>query len=126
MVIMSTVCAEFRDGYGNILHRIGPQERNKPHEAPDGLRKDPLFALLEQDGSLQAVYTKEEAKKLEKIDPTAGIDGAGKRIRKKAEGGEDKSDAGGIAASAEATNDSGDSASSGQKSAGTSISTAGK
>ena len=80
MILLCRVCAEFRDAEGTLLHKVGIRERNLPHQAPDNIVQDPLFGLLESDGTLTAVYTKEEQKKLENMDPTAGVDASGKRI----------------------------------------------
>ena len=81
MTILCRVCAEFRYPDGSLIHKVGPAERNMPHQAPDNISLDPLFALLESDGSLTAVTTKAEQKKLENMDPTAGVDASGKRIQ---------------------------------------------
>jgi len=80
MRILSTVCAEFKDENGVVVHRVDGKNRNKNHKAPEVIRRDPLFAMLERDGSLEAVFTEEDARKLDKIDPEAGVDASGKRL----------------------------------------------
>ena len=81
MTILCRVCAEFRNPDGTLIHKVGTAERNVPHQAPDMIIRDPLFTLLESDGSLTAVTTKAEEKKLENTDPTAGVDASGKRLQ---------------------------------------------
>ena len=81
MILLCRVCAEFHSPDGTLLHRVGMKERLVPHEAPDTIQTDPLFALLVSDGSISAVSSKEEQKKLEQMDPTVGIDASGKRIQ---------------------------------------------
>jgi homoserine dehydrogenase len=57
MLILSRVCADFRDRAGNIVHRVTPVNRLTFHEAPDSIREDPLFRLLVNDrpGVLAAI-----------------------------------------------------------------------
>ena len=65
MLILSRVCADFRDRAGNIVHRVTPVNRLTFHEAPDSIREDPLFRLLVNDGSLEATPSAARRKKLE-------------------------------------------------------------
>ena len=80
MILLCRVCAEFYAPDGTLLHKVGMKERLVPHEAPDNITIDPLFAMLVSDGTISYVSSKEEQKKLEQMDPTAGIDASGKRI----------------------------------------------
>ena len=80
MLILSRVCAEFRDKSGEIVHRITPANRLTFHEAPEAIREDPLFQMLVEDGSLEAGVTPVQKKQLEK-DPLDGADAAGRKSR---------------------------------------------
>ena len=79
MLILSRVCAEFRDGAGAVLFRVAPKDRLTLLEAPDAIRNDPLFDLLLAEGSLEAVASAERRRQLEN-DPALGIDASGKRL----------------------------------------------
>ena len=46
MLILSRVCAEFRDRTGAVIHRVTPETRLSFREAPDAIREDPLFRML--------------------------------------------------------------------------------
>lgn len=80
MLILSRVCAEFRDRNGTIIHRVTPETRLTFQEAPDAIRQDPLFRLLVDDGTLEAAVTPVQKRKLE-AEPLKGADASGKRIR---------------------------------------------
>ncbi len=80
MLILSRVCAEFRDRAGNTLFNIGPHDLLSFLEAPEAIREDPLFALLQEDGSLEAVRSIDRQKQLE-AEPGAGINAEGRKIR---------------------------------------------
>ena len=43
MLILSRVCAEFRDRSGAVIHRVTPETRLTFREAPEAIREDPLF-----------------------------------------------------------------------------------
>ena len=86
MILLCRVCAEFYAPDGTLLHKVGMKERLVPHEAPDNITIDPLFAMLVSDGTISYVSSKEEQKKLEQMDPTAGIDASGKRIQQEPAG----------------------------------------
>ena len=55
MLILSRVCAEFRDRAGNTVFNIGPHDLLSFLEAPEAIREDPLFALLQEDGSTRMI-----------------------------------------------------------------------
>ncbi len=78
MLMMSRVCALFRDRQGNTLFEVTPTTRNCFVEAPEAIQEDPLFQMLLADGSLEAGITKARQKTLEQ-DPMDGADATGKR-----------------------------------------------
>ncbi len=78
MLILSRVCAEFRDASGAVLFRVTPQNRFTFLEAPDAIRRDPLFSLMVSEGSLEAVVSAARKRALEN-DPAADTDAAGRR-----------------------------------------------
>jgi len=84
MTLISHVFVDFQDENRNVIHRVDAKNIHEPHEAPEGIRKDPIFALLERDGSVRVVYSKEEVHQITNNDPTEGLDATGKKIRKKA------------------------------------------
>lgn len=87
MLLLSRVCAEFRDRSGAVVHRVTPETRLTFLEAPESIREDPLFRMLMNDGSLEAAETSAQRRKLE-ADPLEGADAAGRKTaapaRKKA------------------------------------------
>ena len=88
MLILSRVCADFYNRKGELIHRITPRNRLSFHEAPDAIREDPLFAMLVNEGALEAAAAPAEKKQLE-ADPLEGSDAAGRKrgsARKTAEG----------------------------------------
>ena len=70
MMILSRVCAEFRDRTGAVIHRVTPADRLTFREAPEAIREDPLFRMLLEEGALEAAITPARMKKLED-DPAA-------------------------------------------------------
>ena len=78
MLILSRVCAEFRDRTGAVIHRVTPETRLSFREAPDAIREDPLFRMLVEEGSLEASVTPVQKKQLE-ADPQEGADAAGRK-----------------------------------------------
>ena len=78
MLILSRVCAEFRDHTGAVVHRVTPESRLSFREAPDSIREDPLFRMLVEEGSLEAAVTPAAKKQLES-DPLEGADAAGRK-----------------------------------------------
>ena len=79
MLILSRVCAEFRDRAGTVVYRVTPESRLVFREAPDSIREDPLFRMLVNEGSLEAVSAAGQRKVLE-ADPLKGTDAAGRKI----------------------------------------------
>ena len=79
MLILSRVCAEFRDHTGAVIHRVTPETRLTFREAPEAIREDPLFQMLLNDGSLEAVVTSVQRKKLE-AEPLEGTDATGRKV----------------------------------------------
>ena len=71
MLILSRVCAEFHDPGGRLLLTIRPKNLLSFIEAPDAIRSDPLFTLLQRDGSLEAVESVSRKRRLEN-DPQDG------------------------------------------------------
>lgn len=78
MLILSRVCAEFRDRTGAVIHRVTPETRLTFREAPEAIREDPLFQMLVSEGSLEAAVTPVRQKQLE-ADPLEGSDPAGRK-----------------------------------------------
>jgi len=78
MLILSRVCAEFRDHTGAVIHRVTPETRLTFREAPEAIREDPLFQMLLNDGSLEAAVTSVQRKKLE-AEPTEETDATGRK-----------------------------------------------
>ncbi len=78
MLILSRVCAEFHDASGKKLFSITPPMLLTFQEAPDAIREDPLFQLLVDDGSMEAVVSVDRKRELEQ-DPVQGTDPSGKR-----------------------------------------------
>ena len=78
MLILSRVCAEFRDRTGAVIHRVTPETRLTFREAPEAIREDPLFRMLVSEGALEAVVSPDRKKILES-DPMTDTDAAGRR-----------------------------------------------
>ena len=78
MLILSRVCAEFRDRTGAVIYRVTPETRLTFREAPEAIREDPLFQMLIRDGSLEAAVTPERQKQLE-AEPLRGTDASGRK-----------------------------------------------
>lgn len=89
------VCAEFRTPDGKV--NVRPEDRLVLKDWPDAIKKDPLFPLLINDGSVELVQTKADAKRLEN-DPDANMTAEGKtrKRKKKAEETEATTEAGGF------------------------------
>ena len=105
LTIVCHVAAEFRDRTGRTVFAVSPSDTARILQAPEEIQEDPLFRLLSGDGTLQAVTSVEEKRRLES-DPLAGIDAEGKKISRKAhnaEGAADPADAGQPAAAASAS-----------------------
>ena len=78
MLILSRVCAEFRDESGRFAYEITPRMLHTFQEAPEGIRADPLFQLLINEGSLEAAVPAARRAELEN-DPVQDTDRTGKR-----------------------------------------------
>ena len=79
MLILSRVCAEFRDHTGAVVHRVTPESRLTFREAPESIREDPLFRMLVEEGALEAVSADSQKKVLE-ADPLKDTDAAGRKV----------------------------------------------
>ena len=80
MLIISRVCAEFHDQKtGETIFAINRANRLLLTEAPEAIRQDPLFQLLLDEGSLEAVVSAHQRMLLEN-DPLAGTDPSGKKL----------------------------------------------
>ena len=78
MLILSRVCADFTDGNGRTIFSINPPDLLSFLEAPEEIRLDPLFGLMIAEGSLEAVHSVDQRKKLEN-DPTEGVSAEGRK-----------------------------------------------
>ena len=91
MLILSKVCAQFRDARGNVIFTVDEKNMLNFIEAPDAIQEDPLFQMLLEDRSLEASVSAVRKKQLEQ-DPTAGVDAAGKKKGGKTETAAAKTD----------------------------------
>ena len=78
MLILSRVCAEFRNKTGRVIFRVTPRNLLSFLEAPEEIREDPLFRMLQNDGSLEAVHSVRQERELAN-DPTEGMTAEGKK-----------------------------------------------
>jgi hypothetical protein len=78
MLILSRVCAEFHDSGGRLLLSVRPENLLSFIEASEEIQADPLFALLQRDGSLEAVRSVSQRRQLEN-DPLADTAADGKK-----------------------------------------------
>ena len=65
MLILSRVCAEFRDQSGAPLFKVTPETRLTFLEAPEEIRQDPLFSLLQEERSIEVSDNGPRKKQLE-------------------------------------------------------------
>ena len=79
MLILSRVCAEFRDRSGAVIYRVTPPDRLTFREAPEAIREDPLFQLLIDEGSLEAAVSVTRRRQTED-DPLRDADAAGRKL----------------------------------------------
>ena len=77
MLILSRVCAEFRDRKGAVIHRITPTMIGLFHDAPEAIRGDLLFNMLLTDGSIKTPEDARKDRDLEQ-DPMKGATADGK------------------------------------------------
>lgn len=80
MLILSRVSAAFHNRKGETVFTVRPGQLNTFLEAPEEIREDPLFDMLSADGSLEAVKSVQQRKKLEN-DPLQGVTPEGKKIQ---------------------------------------------
>ena len=99
--VLSRVSASFSLPGGGHFD-IDPAKRYLLVDAPAAIRRDPLFAWLVKDGSLEISSVTADASALEN-DPDLGVTAEGKKPRRKparknTEGGVSDPDAGGVSA----------------------------
>ena len=88
MLILSRVCADFRDKNGVKLFTVTPQTRLTFQEAPEAIRDDPLFRMLLADRSIEVADNGPRMKQLEndpEHEPKEVSAGEKKTVRKSAE-----------------------------------------
>ena len=88
MLILSRVCADFRDKNGVKLFTVTPQTRLTFQEAPEAIRDDPLFRMLLADRSIEVADNGPRMKQLEndpEHEPKEVPAGDKKTVRKSAE-----------------------------------------
>ena len=85
MLIMSRVCAEFRDEKGNKLFTITPALRGSFIDAPEVIRETLLFKMLIDDGAILTPASAAQRKVLEN-NPMAGANPDGSAIKSGTEG----------------------------------------
>ena len=73
MLILSRVCAEFHDPAGQTIFTVRRQDLFSFLEAPETIQGDPLFQLMLNDGSLEAVRSVEQLRELEANPNIKGI-----------------------------------------------------
>ena len=82
MLVLSRVCADFRDASGAVLFRVTPSTRLTFQEAPEAIREDPLFRMLLDDGSLEVAASVVTRRNLE-ANPMKDADASGKRASRR-------------------------------------------
>ena len=65
MLLLSRVCAEFRDKTGAVIFKVTPRTRLTFQEAPENIREDPLFQMLLNDHSIEVTNDTVRKKQLE-------------------------------------------------------------
>ncbi len=78
MLILSRVCAEFRNRLGETVLSVTPRDLLTFIEAPEEIQEDPLFTLMLRDGSLEAVRSVDQRRMLES-DPDSGTSPEGRK-----------------------------------------------
>ena len=73
MLILSRVCAEFHDKKGAKIFSVTPETRLTFCQAPDEIREDPLFALLQKERLIEVSDSGPRQKQLEN-DPETNPD----------------------------------------------------
>ena len=82
MRIHFRVCADFYDKYGKEIYRVRPADLEGYHDVPEEIRQDPLFQMLEKDGSIVYADKAEKQRAIEN-DPMAGATADGKEVKPK-------------------------------------------
>ena len=77
MLIITYVCADFRDKNGNPIFRITADMLRTMQDVPEAIKQDLLFDMLVQDGSIKTPETVAQRKLLEQ-DPMIGMTAEGK------------------------------------------------
>ena len=72
MLLLSRVCAEFHDETGKVLFTVTPQTRLTFQEAPETIRRDPLFDMLLNDRSIEVAEDTARRRQLENDPESAG------------------------------------------------------
>ena len=65
MLILSRVSADFRSKSGETIFKITPQMRLTFQQAPEAIRQDPLFQMLQKDHLVEVTDEPTKKKKLE-------------------------------------------------------------
>ena len=65
MLILSRVCAAFHDKGGEEIFKITPSMRLTFQEAPETIRQDPLFQMLQNERSIEVTDDIVRRKQLE-------------------------------------------------------------
>ena len=89
MLILSRVCVEFHNSRGETVHRVTPGMLQTFHEAPDSIRDDPIFRLLQEERSLEAGVSAGRRRALEN-DPSAEPAGGPPAGRRRSPAAKDK------------------------------------
>ena len=84
LTIVCHVAAEFHDRTGKTVFTVSPSDTDRIIQAPEEIQEDPLFGMLTGDGTLQAVASLEDKRRLEN-NPLTGIDAEGKKMTLRAE-----------------------------------------
>ena len=81
MTIICHVCAEFHNAKGEKVFSVSRNQLDGMiFDVPEVIREDPLFQMLVDDGSLQAVVSAAEKKQAEN-NPKLGITTEGKAMK---------------------------------------------
>ena len=114
MMILSRVCALFRNRAGKELYTVTPEKRlTILDDVPEEIQEDPLFDLLVADGSIEVSLSASRRRMLEQ-DPVQETDATGKALRPEAP----REETAGPAPEAEPAGDGGTAAKKSRKTAG--------
>ena len=85
MMMLSRVCALFRNRAGKELYTVTPEKRlTILDDVPEEIQEDPLFDLLVADGSIEVSLSASRRRMLEQ-DPVQETDATGKAPKPEAE-----------------------------------------